>query len=59
MEVVVASLFLAWVDVRGWDEPGDAGAELDGPMFFVDQVLVVCEQSRVPLSVPVVPPRDQ
>jgi hypothetical protein len=41
VEVVVASGFLAWVDVRGRDEPGDAGAELDGPLFFVDQVVVV------------------
>ena len=41
VQVVVASGFLAWVDVWGRDELGDAGAELDGPVFFVDQVVVM------------------
>ena len=47
-EVVVASGFLAGVDVGWRDEPGDAGADLDGPVFFVDYVVVVgAEQCRV------------
>ena len=36
--------FLLWVDVGWGDVPGDAGAELDGPLFFVDEVVVVCAE---------------
>ena len=39
--VVVASGFLVGVDVRWRDEPGDAGFEVDLPVFFVDEVVVV------------------
>ncbi|HEY3572580.1 MAG TPA: hypothetical protein VGK98_02005, partial [Arthrobacter sp.] len=39
--VVVLSGLLAWVDV-GWGyEPGDAVFEVDVPLFFVDEVVVV------------------
>ena len=40
-EVVVLLGFLFGVDVGWGDEPGRAGAELDGPPFFVDEVVVV------------------
>ena len=40
-EVVVLSGFLVGVEV-GWRYvPGSSGAGLDGPLFFVDQVMVV------------------
>lgn len=40
-EVVVALGFLVGVEVGWRGEPGDAGAEVDGPLFFVDDVVVV------------------
>jgi hypothetical protein len=39
--VVVASGFLLGVDVGWWGEPGDAGVDVDFPVFFVDEVVVV------------------
>jgi hypothetical protein len=39
--IVVAAWFLVWVDVGWRDEPGDAGFDLDGPVFFVDEVVVM------------------
>src|SRR6478735_9316803 len=36
------------VEVGWWDEPGDAGPHLDGPVFFVDHVVVMgAEQGSV------------
>jgi hypothetical protein len=32
---------LAGVDVGWRDEPGDAGFDLDGPLLFVDEVVVM------------------
>ena len=32
---------LAWVDVGWRDEPGDAVVDVDFPLFFVDEVVVV------------------
>src|SRR6476620_369707 len=40
-EVVVSSGGLLGVEVGWRDEPGDAVAGLDGPLFFVDQVVMV------------------
>jgi hypothetical protein len=46
--VVVAAGFLVGVDVGWGDEPGDAGFEVDFPVFFVDQVVMVgAEQDAV------------
>ncbi|GAA1274239.1 hypothetical protein GCM10009589_30680 [Arthrobacter pascens] len=42
--VVVAAGFLVGVDVRWRDEPGDAGSHVDGPLFFVDEVVVMGAQ---------------
>jgi hypothetical protein len=39
--VVVASGFFGGVDVGWGDEPGDAGGDVDLPLFFVDEVVVV------------------
>ena len=38
---MVASWCLVGVDVGWGDEPGDAGVHGDGPLFFVDEVVVV------------------
>jgi hypothetical protein len=39
---------LVWVDVGWRDEPGDPGFDLDVPLFFVDQVVVMgAEQCAV------------
>jgi hypothetical protein len=47
-EVVVSLWLLVWVDVGWWFEPGDAGFDLDGPLFFVDEVVVMgAEQGSV------------
>jgi hypothetical protein len=42
--MMVASGLLVWVDVGWRDEPGDAGVDLDGPLFFVDEVVVMGAQ---------------
>ena len=42
--VVVASGFLVGVDVGWGDEPGGAGFHGDGPVFFVDEVVVVAAE---------------
>jgi hypothetical protein len=39
--VVVAAGFLVGVDVGWGDEPWDAGFDVDLPLFFVDEVVVV------------------
>jgi hypothetical protein len=47
-EVVVALGLLVGVDVGWWFEPGDAGCDVDGPVFFVDEVVVMgAEQGAV------------
>ena len=39
---------LAWVDVGWRDEPGDPGVDLGGPLFLVDEVVVMgAEQGSV------------
>jgi hypothetical protein len=38
--LVVAAGCLFGVDVGWGDEPGDAGLHVDGPLFFVDEVVV-------------------
>ena len=38
---MVLSGLLGGVDVWWWDEPGDAVWHVDGPLFFVDEVVVV------------------
>src|SRR6478672_5052429 len=43
-EVVVSAGCLVWVEVGWRDEPGNARAGLDGPLFFVDQVVMVGTQ---------------
>ena len=35
---------LGGVDVWWWDEPGDAVGHVDGPLFFVDEVVVVAAE---------------
>jgi hypothetical protein len=47
-EVPVSSGLLVWVDVGWGEEPGDAGFDVDGPQFFVDEVVVMgAEQGSV------------
>lgn len=47
-EVVVLLGFLLRVDVAWGCEPGDAVAGVDGPLFFVDEVVVMgTEQGAV------------
>jgi hypothetical protein len=46
--VVVASGCLFGVDVWWWGEPGHACCDVDTPVFFVDEVVVVAaEQGAV------------
>src|SRR6478735_1823450 len=45
-EVVVSSGCLVGVEVGWRDEPGNSRAGLDGPLFFVDQVVMVGTQER-------------
>jgi hypothetical protein len=45
-EVVVSSRDLAWVDVGWRDEPGYSGFDLDLPLLFVDQMVVMAAQER-------------
>jgi hypothetical protein len=42
--VVVSLGFLGGVDVGWRDEPGDAGFDVDLPLFFVDEVVVMGAQ---------------
>ena len=42
--VVVALGLLVWVEVWGWDEPGEAVPYLDGPFVLMDQMVVVAAQ---------------
>ena len=44
VEVVVLSGLLGGVDVWWWDEPGGAVGHVDGPLFFVDEVVVVAAE---------------
>jgi hypothetical protein len=39
--VAVLSGFLVRVDVGWWREPWNAGFDVDFPLFFVDEVMVV------------------
>ena len=56
--VVVLSGLLAWVDVGRGDEPGDAVFDVDFPLFFVDQMVVVGAEEDAVVGA-VGPPPDQ
>lgn len=41
---MVSTGLSVWVEVCGWDEPGDAVPDLDGPVVLVDEVVVVAAE---------------
>ena len=49
--VVVAAGFLVGVDVEWRADPGDAGSHVDGPLFFVDEVVVMGAQEGAVVGV--------